>query len=29
VASQHAGSDNTITITSDEGKPPVKASLSG
>jgi hypothetical protein len=28
VASQHAGSDNTITITSDEG-PPVKVSLAG
>ena len=29
VASQHAGSDNTITITSDEGKPPVNVSLAG
>ena len=29
VASQHAGSDNTITITSDDGKPPVKVSLVG
>jgi hypothetical protein len=29
VARQHAGSDNTITITSDEGKPPVKVSLAG
>jgi hypothetical protein len=29
VASQHAGADNTITITSDDGKPPVKVSLAG
>ena len=28
VASQHAGLDHTITITS-EGKPPVKVSLAG
>ena len=27
LASQRAGSDNTITITSDDGKPPVKVSL--
>jgi hypothetical protein len=29
VARQHAGSDHTITITSDDGKPPVKVSLAG
>jgi hypothetical protein len=29
VASQHAGADHTITITSDDGKPPVKVSLAG
>jgi hypothetical protein len=29
VASQHAGSDHTITISSDNGKPPVKVSLAG
>jgi hypothetical protein len=29
VASQHADSDNTITITSGEGKPPVKILLDG
>jgi hypothetical protein len=29
VASQHAGSDHTITITSDDGKPPLKVSLAG
>lgn len=29
VASQHAGADSTITITSEDGKPPVKVSLAG
>ena len=29
VASQHAGSDNTITITSDRHEPPVKVALAG
>lgn len=29
VASQHADSDHTITITPSEGKPPVKVSLAG
>lgn len=27
VAAQHAGPDNTITIASNDGKPPVKVSL--
>ena len=29
VASQHAGTDSTITIASEDGKPPVKVSLAG
>jgi hypothetical protein len=29
VASQHAGSDRTITTISDDGKQPVKVSLAG
>jgi hypothetical protein len=29
VASQQASADHTITITGDEGQPPVKVSLSG
>lgn len=29
VAAKHAGSDNTITITSDDGTSPVKVSLAG
>ena len=29
VASQHGGADHTITITNDDGKPPVKVSLAG
>jgi hypothetical protein len=29
VASRHAGSDHTITISSDDGQPPVKVSLVG
>jgi hypothetical protein len=29
VASQHASSDNTITIAGEDGKPPVKVSLAG
>ena len=29
VASQHAAADNTITIASEDGKPPVKIFLAG
>ncbi|MGH7152898.1 MAG: hypothetical protein ACREF3_03130 [Acetobacteraceae bacterium] len=29
VASEHAGEDNTITIASEDGKPPVKVLLAG
>ena len=29
VASQHAASDHTISISSGEGEPPVKVSLAG